>query len=758
MNVFERYAPFIQDYIYRSGWQSLRGVQNAAGEAIFGTEENVLLTASTASGKTEAAFFPILSLLDENPSKTVGVLYIAPLKALINDQFGRLSELCEEEGIVVTRWHGDAAVSRKQKLLRHPSGILQITPESLEAMLINKHMEIPSLFGDLRFIVIDEIHSLLRADRGLQTFCLIERLCRLAGCSPRRIGLSATIGNPEDAGRFLAAGSGRGTIIPRFDGGREVWRLSMEHFYNTEPQADDGLAIPADTPVMEPATDHAPQGADPGIGYIFEHTRGKKCLVFTNSREECESVCQSLRQYCEANHEPDRFLIHHGNLSASYRESAEEEMKDDDSLMSVCATATLELGIDIGRLERAFQIDAPFTVSGFLQRMGRTGRRGDPAEMWFVMREDHQEARAMLPDTIPWYLVQGIALVQLYAEERFVEPPRMDRLPYSLLYHQTMSTLASCGEMTPSALASRVLTLSCFHRVTQDDYRLLLHHLLETDHIQRTEQGGLILGLAGERVVSQYKFYAVFQENIEYTVHAGSEQLGTIVKPPPVGDKIAIAGRVWVVDEVDHKRRDVYCTLVKGNIPAFFGLVAGDIHTRILEKMQEVLSGDRQYPYLMPHARCRLAQARDVFQKSRMSRRPLVHLGGKMWALFPWLGSYAFLALERFLKIRCAKQLGLKGLNASRPYYMQFTLQVDETEFYAIVSEETEKPLDPMELVYPGENPVFEKYDEYLPPLLVQKGFACGVLDVDGMKQRVLSWKKFGGNQDAESADSLHDL
>ena len=758
MNVFERYAPFIQDYIYRSGWQSLRGVQNAAGEAIFGTEENVLLTASTASGKTEAAFFPILSLLDENPSKTVGVLYIAPLKALINDQFGRLSELCEEEGIVVTRWHGDAAVSRKQKLLRHPSGILQITPESLEAMLINKHMEIPALFGDLRFIVIDEIHSLLRADRGLQTFCLIERLCRLAGCSPRRIGLSATIGNPEDAGRFLAAGSGRGTIIPRFDGGREVWRLSMEHFYNTEPQADDGLAIPADTPVMEPATDHAPQGADPGIGYIFEHTRGKKCLVFTNSREECESVCQSLRQYCEANHEPDRFLIHHGNLSASYRESAEEEMKDDDSLMSVCATATLELGIDIGRLERAFQIDAPFTVSGFLQRMGRTGRRGDPPEMWFVMREDHQEARAMLPDTIPWYLVQGIALVQLYAEERFVEPPRMDRLPYSLLYHQTMSTLASCGEMTPSALASRVLTLSCFHRVTQDDYRLLLHHLLETDHIQRTEQGGLILGLAGERVVSQYKFYAVFQENIEYTVHAGSEQLGTIVKPPPVGDKIAIAGRVWVVDEVDHKRRDVYCTLVKGNIPAFFGLVAGDIHTRILEKMQEVLSGDRQYPYLMPHARCRLAQARDVFQKSRMSRRPLVHLGGNMWALFPWLGSYAFLALERFLKIRCAKQLGLKGLNASRPYYMQFTLQVDETEFYAIVSEEAEKPLDPMELVYPGENPVFEKYDEYLPPLLVQKGFACGVLDVDGMKQRVLSWKKFGGNQDAESADSLYDL
>ena len=553
MDVFDRYAPFIQDYIYRSGWQSLRAVQNAAGDAIFNTEENVLLTASTASGKTEAAFFPILSLLEENPSATVGVLYIAPLKALINDQFGRLGELCEGVGIPVTRWHGDAPQTQKRKLLRKPAGILQITPESLESLLINKHMEIPSLFGDLRFIVIDEIHSLLRGDRGLQTFCLIERLCALAGCSPRRIGLSATIGSPEDAGKFLAAGSGRGTVIPRFDGGRETWRLSMEHFFNSGPQADEGKTGLPETPPMEEATDAAPRAADPGMGYIFEHTRGKKCLIFTNSREECESVCQQLRQYCEANHEPDRFLIHHGNLSAAYRESAEEEMKDDDSLMSVCATATLELGIDIGRLERAFHIDAPFTVSGFLQRLGRTGRRGDPSEMWFVMREEHAEARALLPETIPWYLLQGIALVQLYIEDRFVEPPRMERLPFSLLYHQTMSTLASCGEMTPGELASRVLPLAAFRNITQEDYRALLRHLLEIDHINRTENGGLILGLAGERIVSSYKFYAVFQENVEYAVRADSQELGTIVKPPPVGDKIAIAGRVWVVEEVDHQ-------------------------------------------------------------------------------------------------------------------------------------------------------------------------------------------------------------
>lgn len=743
MNVFDRYAPFIQEYICSSGWKALRSVQDAAGEAIFNTQDNVLITASTASGKTEAAFFPVLTLIDEDPPSSVAVMYIAPLKALINDQFGRLNELCEQAGIPVTRWHGDVPQSQKRKLMRKPQGILQITPESLESLMINKHMEIPSLFADLRFIVIDEIHSLLRSDRGLQTFCLIERMCALAGCHPRRIGLSATIGSPQAAGLFLASGSGRKTVIPRFDGGKEVWRLSMEHFFNTSPQADEGKddnMVPSLS--VEKPTDTAPQAADPGIGYIFEHTKGKKCLIFTNSREECEAVCQQLRHYCEVKHEPERFLIHHGNLSASYRESAEEEMKDDDSLISVCATATLELGIDIGKLERAFQIDAPFTVSGFLQRLGRTGRRGNPAEMWFVMREDHPEARAMMPDLIPWYLIQGIALVQLYIEERFVEPPRTGRLPYSLLYHQTMSTLAAGGEMSPRSLASRVLCLSSFRNITQDDYRILLRHLIENDHICRTENGGLILGLTGERIVNNYKFYAVFRENIEYSVHSGSEELGTIVKPPPAGDKIAIAGRVWLVEEVDHRKKEVYCTLVKGSIPAYFGDVAGDIHTRILERMYKVLDEEKSYPYLMKHAVCRLRDARSTFMKAGMKGHPLVHLGGNMWALFPWLGSYAFLALERFLKLRCGKALALKGLSPSRPYYMQFTMKVQEEEFYRITAEEASKDFDPMELLYPSEVPVFEKYDEYVPPQLVRKGFAAGVLDIERMKQRVLSWSE----------------
>ena len=742
MRAFDRYAPFVQEYIYQNHWENLRSIQVAAADAIFNTDENVLLTASTASGKTEAAFFPIITLFSEDMPSSVGCIYIGPLKALINDQFSRLNDLCAEADIPVWHWHGDVAQSHKAKLMRHPSGILQITPESLEALLLHKHAAIAKLFGDLRFVVIDEVHSLLRGDRGGQTLCLIERLSRIAGVNPRRIGLSATIGDPEGTGEFLSLGTGRKTIIPKIDAKGSKWRLSMEHFYVKDAQAAEDKQIPGALPVLEEKTDDAPANADPGIGYIFEHTRGKKCLVFVNSREECEMVTTTLRHYCELNHEPDRFLVHHGNLSASYRETAEEIMKDDSQYMTTVTTATLELGIDIGRLERAFQIDAPWTVSSFLQRMGRTGRRELPPEMWFVIREDEPEVRAMLPTTIPWKLLQGIALVQLYLEERWVEPPRLDRLPFSLLYHQTMSTLASCGELSPRALADRVLRLHYFHRITQEDYRVLLRHLIATDHIQQTEQGGLIVGLAGERVINSFKFYGVFQESEEYTVRSESQELGTVVSPPPVGEKLAIAGHVWQVLDVDHKRRLIYCQQVKGSVPAYFGQCPGDLHTKILTRMRRVLQEDRQYPYLMKNAVARLEQARFTAAHSGAAEKTLINLGGNMWCLLPWVGTYTFLTMERFLKIKCADRLGLRNLDSARPFFIQFTMKADESTFFRVLAEEIRKPIDPMELVYPKELPLFDKYDEYLPEELVKKGFALGVLDVDGLREKVLSWEK----------------
>ena len=585
MDIFDRYAPFVQDYIYRSGWESLRAIQVAAANAIFRTDGNLLLTASTASGKTEAAFFPIITLFSEDPPSSVGCIYIGPLKALINDQFARLNDLCEEADIPVWHWHGDVAQSHKARLMKRPSGILQITPESLEAMLLHKHGAIASLFGDLRFVVIDEVHSLLRGDRGGQTLCLIERLSRLAGVNPRRIGLSATMGDPERTGEFLSLGTGRKTVIPKIEAKGSKWRLSMEHFYVKDVQA------------AEDRTD------------------------------------------------------------------------------------------------------------------------------------------------IPWKLLQGIALVQLYLEERWVEPPRLDRLPFSLLYHQTMSTLASCGELSPRALADRVLRLHYFHRISQEDYRVLLRHLVETDHIQRTEHGGLIVGLAGERVVNSFKFYGVFEENEEYTVRSEAQELGTVVLPPPVGEKLAIAGHVWVVLDIDRKRHLVYCEQVKGSIPAYFGLCPGDLHTKILQRMRQVLREDRSYPYLMKNAVARLEQARFTADRSGTGERPLIHLGGNMWCLLPWVGTYTFLTLERFLKVKCAERLGLRNLDPARPYYIQFTMKADEETFFRVAAEEVRKPIDPMELVYPKELPLFNKYDEYLPDELVKKGFALGVLDLDGLRETVLGWR-----------------
>ena len=786
MSAFDRFAPFIQDYIYAHDWECLRGIQVAAADAIFNTDCNILLSASTASGKTEAAFFPILTEFYENPPLSVGALYIAPLKALINDQFVRLNELCEQADIPVWRWHGDVSASQKARLVKHPSGILQITPESLESLLLHKHGAVGKMFGDLRYIVVDEVHSLLRGDRGGQTMCLIERLSRLSGSNPRRIGLSATIGDPQAVGAFLSAGTNRTTIIPRFNEPKRTWRISMEHFYTTGPQAterdfaainpDDvelvGVekvvpgALPAagetgkEYPValqegrvlskdrlgehaLDIPADVAPSVADPGYGYLFEYTRGKKCLIFANSREEAEGITTSLRSYCELRHEPDRFLIHHGNLSSTFRETAEELMKDDSFDLTTVTTATLELGIDIGKLERAFQVDAPFTVSSFLQRMGRTGRRGFPPEMWFVVREEEPEPRTLMPDTIPWKLLQAIALVQVYTEEKWVEPPRLDRLPYSLLYHQTMSTLASCGELSPAQLAERVLSLSYFHRVSLDDYRVLLRHLLDADQIQVTEAGGLIVGLAGERVINSFKFYAVFQDDEEFSVRCESQELGMVVLPPPPGERLAIAGHVWLVEEIDRKRHLVYVSRIKGKVPAYFGECAGDINTKILERMRLALSESHFYPYLMSNARARLTLARRVAQNAGIAEKPLINLGGDTWALFPWLGSYAFMALERFLKLRCGKLLGLRSVKSCKPYYLQFCMDADEKRFYEVLAQAAKIPFSPMELLYEGEVPYFEKYDLLLPKELIRKGFAYGVLDIEGMLFRVGQWYGF---------------
>lgn len=762
MSAFEKYSPFIRDYIYSRNWDSLREVQIGAAEVLFGTENNLLLTSSTASGKTEAAFFPIISRLYDDPPQTFGALYIAPLKSLINDQFSRLDELLDMSGIPVFHWHGDVAMSHKNKALRDPKGILQITPESLESMLMNRNNDIVRLFGDLRYVVLDEIHTLTGTDRGNQIICQLCRISRLIGRDPVRVGLSATIGDTDIAAKWLGAGSERGVSVVGMKETRTSWRLGMEHFYIQSDSPDQsesgnkyltavGEATPGTTDgAGEPDCPEAPENSvgytplDPGFEYIYDCTADKKCLVFSNSREETEYLTATLRQIADRRGDPDVFLIHHGNLSASLREEAEMKLKDDELRTVTCATVTLELGIDIGRLERIVQLDAPTTVSSLLQRLGRSGRRGAPPEMMMVFREENPLPNTPLPQLMPWGLLRAIAIVQLYLEERFIEPPNVKKLPFSLLFQQTLSTLAASGELTAKRLAEKVLSLPPFAGVTKEEYRTLLLSMIKNDFIEMTEEKGLIVGLKGERLINSFKFYAVFKDSEDYTVRAGSDEIGTITTPPPVGDRFALAGRVWEVEELDVARKLIYVKEVKGKMEISWPGDYGEIHTRILERMKQVLEEDTVYPYLKKNARKRLDVARRVARNTGILKKSIVHLGGYTWCLFPWLGTRSFRTLRKFIAKNGAK-FRISGMEYEGCCYMTFKMERgDGRELISYLSKKAStEGIDKSALVAPSECPVFEKYDDFIPSELLRDAYMADRLRTDEAVKRLaeIAWE-----------------
>ena len=748
--IFERFPDFIREYIYSHSWESLRAVQVAAAKTIFYTDKNLLLTSSTASGKTEAAFFPILSLMHEDKPSSVGVLYIAPLKSLINDQFERLEELLDMTGVRVTHWHGDVAMSHKKKLLEKPEGILQITPESLEAMLINRSNDIPRLFGDLRFVVIDEIHTLTGTDRGNQIICLLSRIAHLIGFHPRRIGLSATIGDPELAAEWLCADTGRGIDVPLFDGEKIKWRLGLEHFYIQNPEAqyvtskekqeDNDAHKVVFTEKKEPEESSQKQYfVDPGYEYVYNCVKDKKSLVFSNSREETEYICATLRQIAQKRGDEDsHILIHHGNLSASLREEAEMKMRDSEEFAVTCATVTMELGIDIGQLERVVQIEAPNTVSNFLQRLGRSGRRGQTPEMMMVFREEDPLPNTPLPQLMPWELLRAIAIIQLYIEERFIEPPQRKKMPFSLLFHQTLSILASSGELTAQRLAERVLRLPPFAEVTKEDYKALLVSMLNSNFLEMTEEKGLIVGLSGEQLLKSFKFYAVFKDSEDFTVRCGSDEIGTITTPPPVGDRFALAGRVWEVEELDIQHKLIYVKKVDGKMEISWPGDFGEIHTKILRRMKRILEEDTVYPYLKENAIRRLEAARVTARNTGMLRHSLVHLGGYSWCLFPWLGTRSFRTLRKYIQ-KNAKLNNISGIEFEGCYYITFKMEkTSGVEFISNLLSGVERDgINCYSLVESGEIPIFEKYDNYIPHELLRKAYATDKLRADEAEDQI---------------------
>ncbi len=740
--IFERFPDFIREYIYSHAWESLRAVQVAAAHTIFETDNNLLLTSSTASGKTEAAFFPILSELYEDKPSSIGVLYIAPLKSLINDQFERLSELLDMTDTPLTHWHGDVAQSHKKKLLSSPRGILQITPESLESMLINRSNDIPRLFGDLRYVVIDEIHTLTGTDRGNQIICQLSRIAHMIGYHPRRIGLSATIGNPDTAAEWLTADTGRDIDVPQFTEEKIRWRLGLEHFYIDNPElADKTLAPNRDDDKANEAADERRAMLDAGYEYIYDCVRDKKSIVFSNSREETEYICATLRQIAGKRGEDDsKILIHHGNLSASLREEAEMKMRNDDELAVTCATVTMELGIDIGQLERVVQAQAPNTVSSFLQRLGRSGRRGQPSEMMMVFREEEALPNTPLPQLIPWELIRAIAIIQLYIEERFIEPSQRKKLPYSLLFHQTLSVLASSGELTAKRLAERVLSLPPFTSVSPESYKTLLISMLNNDLIEMTEEKGLIVGLVGERLLKSFKFYAVFKDSEDFTVRQGSEEIGTITTPPPVGDRFALAGRVWEVEEIDVQRKLIYVHKVDGKMEISWPGDFGEIHTKILKRMKQVLLEDTDYPYLKENAKKRLDLARRTAKNSGMLEHSIVNLGGYTYCMFPWLGTRSFRTLRKYIQ-KNAHEHNISGIEFEGCYYITFKMENNsDIGFIASLCKNIEENgIDCHSLVQSSEIPLFEKYDSYVPHDLLREAYAEDKLRADEAEDAVKS-------------------
>ncbi|MCA1991684.1 MAG: DEAD/DEAH box helicase [Coleofasciculus sp. S288] len=754
---FERLAPFIQDYIYTHNWTELRQVQVEACRVIFDTDAHLLIAAGTASGKTEAAFLPVLTQLHQNPSSTIGVLYISPIKALINDQFERLTHLLKEADMPVWAWHGDISQSHKRRLLKNPQGVLQITPESLESLLLNKHAELSRLFGDLRFVIIDEIHAFMGSERGCQILCQLTRLSRFTQKPPRRIGLSATLGDYSLAEKWLQSGTDTLVITPEIQGGQRKVQLALEHFYL--PQGDErspqppflrGATEDSEPPFLKGAKgDDKPPflrgargdrtfNANPYYRHIFNLSQSRKCLIFANNRTKAESAIANLRQIAQAEGLPDIYHVHHGSISASLREAAEEAMRDSSPAVTA-ATVTLEMGIDIGQLERVIQLDAPSSVSSFLQRLGRTGRRGSPADMRFVCAEDELCGEESLPEQLPWQLLQCIAIIQLYLEERWIEPIQPLRYPFSLLYHQTMSILASMGELSAAAIAQQVLTLPTFAAISQEDFRQLLRYLIDIDHIQQTEKGGLIVGLTGERIVRNFHFYAVFSDAMEYVVRDESREIGTIAMPLPSGNQFALAGKTWQVIDIDTKSKTVYVKPIEGIASTSWRGGSVSIHSKILQRMKKILVEDIQYSYLQANAKERLKSARQLTRLSELNRQNILPLDDNTCCIFPWMGTAAYRTLERFLNFFVREALDIRKIGGVSPYFL--TVELSKNTLQELTDELVsfcEKELTGYDLVGSDEAPKLHKYDEFIPNNLLRKAFALDYLDTVELRNLLL--------------------
>ena len=614
---FELLHEKVQNWIWRQGWTSLKEIQENTIPIVLKGDCDVIVSAATAGGKTEAAFLPILSniLSEDFESSGYDVLYISPLKALINDQYRRLLDITKDLNINVTPWHGDISISIKNKSVKNSSGILIITPESLESFLINRFSDVNSVFGKLRYIVIDELHAFIGNERGKQLQSLLSRIELITRKATPRIAMSATFSNYDSVKHFLRQDEALECFIPNQGDSKHEIRLIIKNYLQEECTEKEIC------------------------NEIFTKLRGTNNLVFANSRLETELYAVLLRDMSDKLCVPNEFHIHHGNLSKIERENVEKELQLCHTPITTICTSTLELGVDIGKVKSIAQIGVANSVSSLRQRLGRSGRRNEPSILR-IFSVENTESKGLLYD-LRTNLVQNIAVIELLKEHKY-ESPNIGKFHLSTLIQQILSILASYSGFYPKEGWDFLCNKGAFKNVTPTLFLMLLKSLGEKKVISQLNNGQIIIGKEGEKLLGKIDFYTAFTvpDNFIVISLSDSRTLGEISYLPEIGSVIILAGRRWQVNNIDTKRNRIYVNIAMSGGYVYFDINGSEIDGIITQKMKEIYLDNTTYPYLDCKTGCHteLDIARAFFKNNNMDKSPFVKYEDKS-ILITWMGA-----------------------------------------------------------------------------------------------------------------------
>ncbi len=716
----------IQHWIWSQGWTSLRAVQERAIPPLLSGTTDVILAAATSAGKTEAAFLPLLTRLVKSEGNSGYILSISPLKALINDQIQRLQPLCELLDLPVLGWHGDIPATRKQRFLKIMSGVLIITPESLEALFVRNGTVIPALAKTTQSIVIDEIHSFFGTERGKQVQSLLHRLELAADRKIPRVGLSATLGDISLAAEYLRPGcAGEVETINASDEAYEL-KLMVKGFRDEraiprEPEPDDeNSEVRKETAEEETQLGSAPAAI---ADYLFSHLRGSNNLIFPNSRSKVEYYADQLRRRCEREGIPNEFWPHHGSLSRELREESEVALKRSERPASAVCTTTLELGIDIGNIRSVAQIGPPPSVASLRQRLGRSGRRaGEPAILRCFAIERELTQNSGFSDRIREGLVQTVAMTRLLIS-RWVEPPPNGALHASTLVQQILSIIAQKGGASATELWTTLVRSRVFGKIEASEFSELLRNMGARDLISQDHDGTLLPGLLGEKLLNQFDFYSAFTSGEEFRVVAEGQQLGSlpIDRPLTPGQRIIFGGRRWRVQDLDTASKIVYVIRDRGGVPPSFNGINGAVHSRVRQEMKQVLAETSCIPFLDPKATELLEEARQWFTASNLNEQQCL-MDGKSILLLGWQGDAVHDALALLLTAR--------GMHASNEGAAIRVFSPDQEQLVAILCEIANAAPKIDDLHIKPEHAIREKWDWILPSELRIRSYASSRLRI----------------------------